>query len=97
MTKDNKKNSQPLREINNIVLLCYFKVMIRYPDTEQFGRILSTAVEVTLRLTVSQSVCFGPGYFTSDASDGRSASISWNRAPLRDLRPDITSGRNVTV
>jgi hypothetical protein len=37
-------------------------------------------VEVTLRLTVSQSV-----------------SLSWYRAPLWDLRPDITSCRIVAV
>jgi hypothetical protein len=37
-------------------------------------------VEVTLRLTVSQSI-----------------SMSWYRAPLWDLRPDITSCRNVAV
>jgi hypothetical protein len=30
-------------------------------------------------------------------TDGRSASISWYRAPLWDLRPDITSCRNVAV
>jgi hypothetical protein len=37
-------------------------------------------VEVTLRLTVSQSV-----------------STCWYRVPLCDLRPDITSCRNVAV
>jgi hypothetical protein len=41
-------------------------------------------VEVTLRLTVSQSV-------------SQYVSMSWYRAPLWDLRPDITSCRNVVV
>jgi hypothetical protein len=36
----------------------------------------------------------GGGYFTTD---GHSVSISWYRAPLWDLRPDITSCRNVAV
>jgi hypothetical protein len=39
--------------------------------------------EVTLRLTVSQSV-------------SQSVSMSWSRAPLWDLRPDITSVRLIT-
>jgi hypothetical protein len=76
-------------------------------------------LEVTLRLTGSQSVCVGiehhcgtceqislpdgmllseiwegRSYFTTD---GQSVSMSWYRAPLWDLRPDITSCRNVTV
>jgi hypothetical protein len=33
-------------------------------------------------------------YFTTD---GRSVNMSWYRAPLWDLRPDITSCRNVSV
>jgi hypothetical protein len=33
-------------------------------------------------------------YFTTD---GHSVSMSWYRAPLWDLRPDITSCRNVAV
>jgi hypothetical protein len=47
-------------------------------------RSLQEEKEVTLRLTVSQSVI-------------KSVSMSWYRAPLWDLRPDITSCRNVTV
>jgi hypothetical protein len=43
-------------------------------------QILEHEVEVTLRLTVSQSV-----------------NMSWYRAPLWDLRPDIISCRNVAV
>jgi hypothetical protein len=34
------------------------------------------------------------GYFTTD---GHSVSMSWYRAPLWDLRPDVTSCRNVAV
>jgi hypothetical protein len=30
-------------------------------------------------------------------TDGQSVSMSWYRAPLWDLRPDITSCRNVAV
>jgi hypothetical protein len=36
----------------------------------------------------------GRSYFTTD---GQSVSMSWYRAPLWDLRPDITSYRNVAV
>jgi hypothetical protein len=36
----------------------------------------------------------GRSYFTTD---GQSVSMSWYRAPLWDLRPDITSCRNVAV
>jgi hypothetical protein len=35
-----------------------------------------------------------PSYFTTN---GQSVSMSWYRAPLWDLRPDITSCRNVAV
>jgi hypothetical protein len=44
----------------------------------------SSKFEVTLRLTVGQSV-------------SQSVSMSWYRAPFWDLRPDITSCRNVAV
>jgi hypothetical protein len=45
-------------------------------------------VEVTLRLMVSQSV---------SQSVSQYVSMSWYRAPLYDLRPDITSCRKVAV
>jgi D-serine deaminase-like pyridoxal phosphate-dependent protein len=67
-------------------------------------------VEVTLRLPVSQSVCLGirhpcgtcdqillvqgRSYFTTDS---QSVSMSWYRAPLCDLRKDITFCRKVAV
>jgi hypothetical protein len=40
------------------------------------------------------SECRSPSYFTTDS---QSVSMSWYRAPLRDLRPDITSCRSVEV
>jgi hypothetical protein len=78
----------------------------------------SPMFEVTLRLTVSQSVCLGIEYLcgtcdqillpvgmllsvicevgvTSRLTDSQSVSMSWYRAPLWDLWPDITSCRNV--
>jgi hypothetical protein len=44
-------------------LLC---TIIRYLDTEQFGRILSTRVRVTLQLTVSLGVELNLGLLTRD-------------------------------
>jgi hypothetical protein len=49
-------------------------------------------VEVTLRLTVGRSV----GRSVSQTVS-QSVSMSWYRAPLWDLRPDITSCRNVPI
>jgi hypothetical protein len=68
----------------------------------------SSKFEVTLRLTVSQSVCLGiehppVGIARSSKllydwqSVSQSVSMSWHRAPLWHLRPDITSCRNVAV
>jgi hypothetical protein len=55
----------------------YFTVSSETPEV-RWGEV--SWCEVTLRLTVSQSV-----------------SMSWNRVPLWDLRPDIISCRNVAV
>jgi hypothetical protein len=65
--------------------------------------------EVTLRLTVSQSVCISwlqallsLVYLTTlifffEVTLRLTVSMSWYWAPLWDLRPDITSCRNVAV
>jgi hypothetical protein len=47
-----------------------------------------------LPLQVSWTGGGGEGDF---ATDDQSVSMSWYRAPLWDLRPDITSCRNATV
>jgi hypothetical protein len=48
-------------------------------------------VKVTLRLTVSQSVSLGaePNLYHDRRSVGQSASLSWNKAPIWDLRADL--------
>jgi hypothetical protein len=53
----------------------------------QFSKVY-VEVKVTLRLTVGRSV---------SQSVSQSVSMSWYRAPLWDLRPDITFCRNVSV
>jgi hypothetical protein len=53
-------------------------------DSFHLEQAIEVKIEVTLRLTVSQSV-------------SQSVSMSWYRAPLWDLRPDITSWRKVAV
>jgi hypothetical protein len=58
-------------------------------------------VEVILLLTVSQSSVSKSKsrYLVLEhfKTDGQSVSMSWYRAPLWDLRPDIASCRNVAV
>jgi hypothetical protein len=64
---------QPLKESGGQLV---FGVRVWGPR-QPSGTTEAVEVEVTLRLTVGQSV-----------------SMSWHRAPLWNLRPDVTSCRN---
>jgi hypothetical protein len=54
----------------------------------------ASAFYATSRVSMEVSEDRSRSYFTTD---GQSVSMSWYRAPLWDLQPDITSCRNVAV
>jgi hypothetical protein len=83
-----------LQDLNLCVNQCHFQVRSSYAH-----HVIGTVCDLWYQIVSQNSVhgleiSGGGGYFTTD---GRSDIVSWYRAPLGDLRPDITSCWNVAV
>jgi hypothetical protein len=54
-------------------------------------------VKIVLRPTVSRQFCLEPESESYVTTDSQSASLSWNKAPIWGLRPDINYCLTITV
>jgi hypothetical protein len=71
---------------------------IVYVNKLQFYYLLSCFILLTVQFCLTSFICVQYGWSRSCfTTDGQPVSMSWYRVPLWDLRPDITSCRNVAV